>query len=40
MPRCHTCEEYVTDNYVRVFAPFDAEFVSACPRCEHGPRAT
>ena len=35
MPRCHTCDGYVTDNYVRVFAPLDADFVGACPNCEH-----
>jgi hypothetical protein len=35
MPRCHTCDGYVTDNYVRVFAPLDADFVGVCPNCEH-----
>jgi hypothetical protein len=34
MPRCHTCNGYVTDNYVRVFAAMDADFVRACPDCE------
>lgn len=37
MPRCHTCDGYVTDNYVRVFAAPDADSVGACPNCEHDP---
>jgi len=40
MPRCHACQEYVTENYIEVFAPFGAEFVSACPSCEHDRRST
>jgi len=40
MPRCHTCNGHVTDNYVHVFAPFDADTIDACPNCEHDRRPT
>ena len=34
MPRCDNCETFVTDNYVRVFAPQGMETVRVCPHCE------
>jgi hypothetical protein len=37
MPRCHTCEGFVTENYVRVFAALDADSVGSCPNCERDP---
>jgi hypothetical protein len=39
MPRCHSCEGYVTENYVRVFAALDADFVGSCPNCERESRS-
>jgi hypothetical protein len=35
MPRCRTCDEYVTENYVQVFAPLGVDFVGVCPNCKH-----
>lgn len=34
MPQCQTCGEFVTRNYVRVFALPEMTSVSTCPRCE------
>lgn len=34
MPQCRNCEGFVTDNYVRVFAPPGMETVRVCPNCE------
>jgi NAD-dependent SIR2 family protein deacetylase len=34
MARCRNCEAFVTDNYVRVFAPQGMETVRVCPNCE------
>ena len=34
MPSCLNCESFVTENYVRVFAPTGMESVRVCPRCE------
>ena len=34
MPRCLNCESFVTENYVRVFAPTGMDSVRVCPRCE------
>jgi NAD-dependent SIR2 family protein deacetylase len=34
MPRCSNCDEFVTENYVRVFAPSELETVRVCPYCE------
>ena len=34
MPRCHNCESFVTDDYVRVFAPDGFDGVRVCPNCE------
>jgi len=34
MPHCGNCERFVTDAYVRVFAPPGMSTVRVCPRCE------
>ncbi|WP_435197255.1 DUF7563 family protein [Natronomonas sp. EA1] len=34
MPQCHNCESFVTEDYVRVFAPDDMTTVRVCPNCE------
>lgn len=34
MPHCNHCESFVTDEYVRVFAPRGSDSVECCPRCE------
>ncbi|WP_438271176.1 DUF7563 family protein [Salinirubellus salinus] len=34
MPRCNNCESYVTEAYVRVFAPAEMDTVRVCPHCE------
>jgi NAD-dependent SIR2 family protein deacetylase len=34
MPRCHNCEAFVTEDYVRVFAPDEMSTVRVCPNCE------
>ena len=34
MPECENCGEFVTEAYVRVFAPDDAEQPRVCPNCE------
>lgn len=34
MPYCDNCEGFVTERYVRVFAPTDRTTVRACPGCE------
>ena len=34
MPRCRNCDSFVTDNYVRVFAPTGMSSVRVCPNCE------
>lgn len=34
MPRCQNCESFVTEAYVRVFAPNDLSTVRVCPNCE------
>jgi NAD-dependent SIR2 family protein deacetylase len=34
MPRCNNCESFVTDDYVRVFAPDGFDAVRVCPNCE------
>ncbi|MGN8215933.1 DUF7563 family protein [Halococcus salifodinae] len=33
MPECQNCEAFVTDQYVRVFAPTGMESVRVCPNC-------
>ncbi|WP_449404920.1 DUF7563 family protein [Halococcus sediminicola] len=52
MPDCHNCGGFVTDQYVRVFAPDGMGNVRVCPNCEdklrdgaevrdaHSPRQT
>jgi len=35
MPQCNNCEGFVTDAYVRVFAPPGMTAVRVCPRCEN-----
>jgi hypothetical protein len=32
MPECENCGEFVTDQYVRVFAPNEMETVRVCPQ--------
>jgi hypothetical protein len=34
MPDCKNCGGFVTDRYVRVFAPTGLETVRVCPNCE------
>lgn len=34
MPNCLNCDSFVTEDYVRVFAPDDLENVRVCPNCE------
>jgi NAD-dependent SIR2 family protein deacetylase len=34
MPACKNCEGFVTDQYVRVFAPAGMDDVRVCPNCE------
>ncbi|MEF8840590.1 MAG: hypothetical protein V5A62_03045 [Haloarculaceae archaeon] len=34
MPHCQNCESYVTEAYVRVFAPDSMDTVRVCPHCE------
>ncbi|WP_199723101.1 hypothetical protein [Halobellus sp. Atlit-38R] len=34
MPTCNNCDGFVTQRYVNVFAPGDAETVRVCPNCE------
>lgn len=34
MPKCRNCGGFVTENYVRVFAPPEIDGVRVCPNCE------
>jgi NAD-dependent SIR2 family protein deacetylase len=34
MPACENCGGFVTDSYVRVFAPPELDTVRVCPNCE------
>ena len=34
MPQCENCESFVTEQYVRVFAPEGMETVRVCPNRE------
>ncbi|MFC7136945.1 DUF7563 family protein [Halobaculum litoreum] len=34
MPECTNCGGFVTERYVRVFAPDGLENVRVCPNCE------
>ena len=34
MPHCRNCDAFVTENYVRVFAPQALSSVRVCPNCE------
>jgi hypothetical protein len=34
MPECANCGGFVTDHYVRVFAPPEIQGVRVCPQCE------
>lgn len=34
MPYCGNCKGFVTEQYVRVFAPPDEPTVRVCPDCE------
>lgn len=36
MPICATCEGFVTENYVHIFAPLDRDTVRRCPHCTDG----
>lgn len=38
MPACANCGGFVTDAYVRVFAPSELETVRVCPECEDKAR--
>ena len=40
MPHCRNCDAFVTDNYVRVFAPEGMSTVRVCPNCEGSRQAT
>jgi hypothetical protein len=33
MPECENCGGFVTDQYVRVFAPTGMDTVRVCPNC-------
>ena len=34
MAQCRNCDEFVTDAYVRVFAPAELDTVRVCPNCD------
>ena len=34
MPDCRNCDGFVTEQYVRVFAPTGMDNVRVCPNCE------
>lgn len=34
MPECQNCSSFVTEAYVRVFAPNGADNPRVCPHCE------
>lgn len=34
MPTCRNCSSFVTERYVKVFAPPGNDDVRACPACE------
>jgi hypothetical protein len=34
MPHCNNCDAFVTEAYVRVFAPTGMDSVRVCPNCE------
>ncbi len=34
MPECGNCSSFVTERYVRVFAPEGMSTVRVCPSCE------
>lgn len=34
MPECNNCGGFVTEQYVRVFAPSGLKNVRVCPNCE------
>ncbi|WP_449271778.1 DUF7563 family protein [Haloferax litoreum] len=34
MPQCQNCSSFVTEGYVRVFAPEGMEEPRVCPHCE------
>lgn len=34
MPECQNCGSFVTETYVRVFAPNEMVSVRVCPNCE------
>ena len=39
MPYCDNCNGFVTERYVRVFAPTGRTTVRACPQCEDAVRS-
>ncbi|WP_449271512.1 DUF7563 family protein [Halococcus thailandensis] len=39
MPECENCSGFVTEQYVRVFAPEGMETVRACPNCPNMVRS-
>ena len=38
MAKCLRCGEFVTENYVRVFAPEGEDGPRVCPHCEDAVR--
>ncbi|WP_449271604.1 DUF7563 family protein [Haloferax sp. ATCC BAA-645] len=34
MPTCQNCDSFVTEGYVRVFAPEGMDAPRVCPHCE------
>lgn len=34
MPHCANCDSFVTEQYVKVFAPSEMNTVRVCPNCE------
>ncbi|MFB6300824.1 MAG: hypothetical protein ABEH65_11230 [Halobacteriales archaeon] len=35
MPECDACGRHVSMDYLRVFAPAEADAVHGCPNCSH-----
>lgn len=40
MPECQNCGAFVTERYVRVFAPTDLDAPRCCPHCEDMTRTS
>jgi hypothetical protein len=39
MPSCRNCESFVTESYVRVFAPNGMTAPRVCPHCQDKTRS-